>query len=186
MREDYELPMLPSEVVGFDAGPVFRSILVDRGRGDGVEPGQPVITDDGVVGLVTATSGRAARTMLVLDSQSSIDAIVQRSRVRGVVRGRGTGSLEFEFSARGGDVEAGDLILTSGLGGVYPKGLRLGTVEEVREARGQLFQVAFVEPAVDFSRLEQVFVMLWRAPSMDLLYGNEAGAETRPGRTGRR
>lgn len=176
MRKDHELPMLPSEVVGFDSGPVFRSVLLDRGGQDGVDSGQPVITDDGVVGLVTATSGNSARAMLVLDSQSAIDAFVQRSRVRGIVRGRGTGSLEFDFAARGADVEVGDLVLTSGLGGVYPKGLRLGTIEEAREAEGRLFRKAVLRPAVDFGRLEQVFVMLWRAPSMDLLYGEKGEA----------
>ena len=176
MRKDFELPMLPSEVVGFDSGPIFRSVLVDRGRRDGVDAGQPVITEDGVVGLVTATSRNSARAMLVLDSQSAIDAFVQRSRIRGIVRGRGTGSPEFGFVARGADVEVGDLVVTSGLGGVYPKGLRLGTIEAVREVEGRLLGEASMRPAVDFGRLEQVFVMLWRAPSMDLLYGDEGDA----------
>ena len=180
MRKDHELSMLPSEVVGFDSGPVFRSVLLDRGGQDGVDSGQPVITEDGVVGLVTATSGHSARAMLVLDSQSAIDAFVQRSRVRGIVRGRGTGSLEFGFVARGADVEVGDLVVTSGLGGVYPKGLRLGTIEEARGAEGRLLREAVLRPAVDFGRLEQVFVMLWRAPSMDLLYGEKSDASMGP------
>ena len=177
MRADYEIAMLPTKVVGFGAGLSFRSLLVDRGRADGVRPGQPVIHHDGVVGLVTATSGGAARSMLILDPQSSIDAIVQRSRVRGMLRGRGTGSLDFEFATRGGDVLAGDVVLTSGLGGVYPKGLRLGAVTEGAAARGQLLRRAQVEPGVDFGRLEQVFVMLFRAPSMELLYGAGEGRE---------
>lgn len=173
MREDYEIPMLPSEVVGFDVGPAFRSVLVDRGRRNGVKPGQPVITFDGVVGLVTATSESSARIMLALDAQSSVDAIVQRSRVRGIARGQGTGDLKFEFAARAEDVQEGDVVITSGLGGVYPKGLRLGVVDEVFDPRGQLQSRASLRPAVDLSRLEQVFVMLWRAPSMALLYGDE-------------
>jgi rod shape-determining protein MreC len=177
MRDDFEIPMLPSEVVGLDVVPWFRSVLVDRGGVHGVQAGNPVITAEGVVGLVTATSSRAAKTMLLLDRQSTIDGIVQRSRARGMVRGRGTDELEFEFVVRGGDVRAGDVVITSGLGGVYPKGLRIGEVVEVADPGGRLLQTASLRPAVDFGRLEQVFVMLRRGPTMELLYGVVPSAE---------
>ena len=177
MRDEFEIPMLPSEVVGLDVSPWFRSVLVDRGRRHGVDAGNPVITPEGVVGLVTATSRNAAKTMLLLDRQSAINAIVQRSRARGIVRGLGTGALEFEFVVRGGDVQDGDVVITSGLGGVYPKGLRIGEVTHVSDPGGRLMQIATLEPAVDFGRLEQVFVMLRRGPTMDLLYGREEPTE---------
>ena len=170
MRDDFEIPMLPSTVVGLDVNPFFRSILVDRGSEHGVLAGNPVITHEGVVGVVTRTSAHAAKTMLVLDRQSAVDAIVQRSRTRGIVQGGGNGELVFEFEGRGGDVRAGDQILTSGLGGVYPKGLKLGEVTELAEAGRSLLQVAVVRAAVDFGRLEQVFLMLRRGPGMGLLY----------------
>ena len=176
MRDDFEVPMLPSEIVGLDVSPWFRTALVDRGRHHGVQPGNPVITDEGVVGLVTATSGRAARTMLLLDRQSAIDGIVERSRARGIVRGLGGGALEFEFVVRGSDVQVGDEVITSGMGGVYPKGLRIGVVEDVVDPEGRLLQTAALAPAVDFGRLEQVFVMLRRGEAMELLYdGAEPG-----------
>ena len=177
MRDDFEIPMLPSEVVGLDVMPWFRSVLVDRGRAHGVRAGNPVITTEGVVGLVTATSRHAAKTMLLLDRQSAIDGIVQRSRARGIVRGRGTDQLAFEFVVRGGDVKVGDIVITSGLGGVYPKGLRVGEVEELLDPAGGLLQTATLRPAVDFGRLEQVFVMMRRGPTMDLLYESEERAE---------
>ena len=170
MRDDFEVPMLPSTVVGLDVSPFFRSVLVDRGSRHGVQAGHPVITHEGVVGVVPRTSAHAAKTMLVLDRQSAVDAVVQRSRTRGIVRGRGTGQPEFEFEARSGDVQVGDLLLTSGLGGVYPKGLKLGEVTEVSDAGGSLLGRARISPGVDFGRLEQVFVMLRRGPGMDLLY----------------
>ena len=170
MRDEVEIPMLPAEVVGLDVTPWFRSVLVDRGSQHGVEPGYPVITHEGVVGVVTVTSGHAAKTMLLLDRQSAVDALVQRSRARGVLRGVGRDRLEFEFVVRGADVVAGDEIVTSGLGGIYPKGLRLGRVSELREAGGRLTRIAVIEPAVDLGQLEQVFVMLRRGPQMDLLY----------------
>jgi rod shape-determining protein MreC len=172
MRDEFEIPMLPSEVVGLDVMPWFRSVLVDRGGSHGVRAGNPVITAEGVVGLVTATSRHAAKTMLLLDRQSAIDGIVQRSRARGIVRGRGTDQLAFEFVIRGGDVKLGDVVITSGLGGVYPKGLRVGEVVELLDPGGGLLQTATLRPAVDFGRLEQVFVMMRRGPTMDLLYGD--------------
>ena len=102
---------------------------------------------------------------------------VQRSRSRGVLRGRGTEELEFEFVARGGDVEVGDLVMTSGLGGVYPKGLRIGEVVAVADAGPRLIGTATVRPSVDFGRLEQVFVMLRRGPTLELLYSAESVAD---------
>ena len=139
----------------------------------------PVISEQGLVGLVTATSNNAAKTMLLLDRQTAIDGTVQRSRARGIVRGRADELLEFEFVARGGDVQVGDVVITSGLGGVYPKGLLIGRVSAISEPGSQLLSSASLEPAVDFGRLEQAFVMLRRGPSMELLYTTEAGDEGR-------
>ncbi len=181
MRDELATPMLPTEVVGLDVSPWFRSVLIDRGRQHGVAAGNPVITDQGVVGLVTATSSRAAKTMLLLDRQSAIDGIVQRSRARGIVRGQGTDQLSFEFVVRGGDVRVGDVVITSSLGGVYPKGLRIGEVTHVEDPGGRLLQTATVRPAVDFGRIEQVFVMMRRGPTMDLLYGEPTAELARPG-----
>jgi rod shape-determining protein MreC len=175
MREEFEVPMLPAELVGSDVSPWFRSVLLDRGQTDGVRSGMPVISEDGLVGLVTATSRSAARTMLLLDRQTAIDGTVQRSRARGIVRGRGDDELEFEFVARGGDVQVGDVVMTSGLDGVYPKGVRIGAVASISEPGSKLLRTARLAPAVDFGRLEQAFVMLRRGPTMELLYTTDAG-----------
>jgi rod shape-determining protein MreC len=175
MRDDFEVPMLPAKLVGVDVSAWFRSVLLDRGRTRGIRAGMPVISEQGLVGLVTTTSRSAAKVMQLLDRQSAVDGVVQRSRARGIVRGGRNDRLEFEFVVRGNDVEIGDLIITSGLGGVYPKGLRVGRVVEVPPAGSKLLQSAIVEPAVDFGRLEQVFVMLRRGPTMDLLYAANDG-----------
>jgi rod shape-determining protein MreC len=183
MRENFEVPLLPSEVVGQDVFPWFRSILLDRGRSHDVLSGMPVVSDHGVVGLVTATSPHASRAMMLLDRQSAVDAIVQRSRARGIVRGRGTGELEFVFMVRGDDVQPGDVVITSGVGGVYPKGLRIGTITRVQTDEARLLHTGSVQPSVDFGRLEQVFIMLQRGPTMDLLYagnGDEIGGRGDP------
>lgn len=183
MREQYEVPMLPTELVGVDSSLWFRSVLVDRGRERGVVAGMPLLSEQGLVGLVTATSNSAAKAMLILDRQSAVDAVIQRSRSRGVLRGRGSDELELEFVAREGDVEVGDLVMTSGLGGVYPKGLRVGEVIAVADAGPRLIATATVRPSVDFGRLEQVFVMLRRGPTLELLYSTESiGDEPGPER----
>ncbi len=173
MRNEYEIPMRPAQVVGLDVSPWFRTVLLDRGRREGVRSGMPVVTASGLVGLVTATSRGAAKTMLLLDRQSAIDGIVQRSRTRGIVRGLSTEDPEFEFVVRGSDLRVGDVVITSGLDGVYPKGLRIGEVAELEEPGSSLLQKATIHPAVDFGRMEQVFVMLRRTPSMELLYAAE-------------
>jgi rod shape-determining protein MreC len=170
MREEFEIPMLPAELVGVDASPWFRSVLIDRGRSHGLRAGMPVISELGLAGLVTATSADAAKAMLLLDRQSAVDGVVQRSRSRGMVRGVGAEHLEFEFVAREADVRVGDLVITSGLGGVYPKGLRVGEITAISEPGPQLLRKATLSPAVDFGRLEQIFVMLRRGPAMELLY----------------
>lgn len=180
MRDDFEVPMLPAELVGLDVSAWFRSGLIDRGRQHGVLSGMPVINEQGLVGLVTATSHAAAKVMLLIDRQSAVDAVVQRSRSRGIVRGAHGDDLLFEFVVRDGDVQAGDVLVTSGLGGVYPKGLRIGEVSSVSEADSKMLRTASVRPAVDFGRLEQVFVMLRRGPTMELLYATDEGDSADP------
>jgi rod shape-determining protein MreC len=175
MRDSFEVPMLPAELVGSDVSPWFRSVLLDRGRTDGVRSGMPVVSEDGLVGLVVATSANASKTMLLLDRQTAIDGTVQRSRARGIVRGRGGDQLEFEFVARGTDVRSGDVIITSGLDGIHPKGVLIGHVTLLSEPGTELLHTASLEPAVDFGRLEQAFVMLRRGPTMELLYTVEGG-----------
>jgi rod shape-determining protein MreC len=145
MREEFEIPMLPAQLVGVDVSAWFRSALVDRGRTHGVRSGMPVISDDGLVGLVTATSRRAAKVMLLVDRQTALDGVVQRSRARGIVRGAQNDELMFEFVAR------------------------------VSPSDAQMLQTATIRPAVDFGRLEQVFLMLRRGPAMELLYATGSG-----------
>jgi rod shape-determining protein MreC len=176
MRQDFEVPLLPTHVVGQDVSPFFHSALLDRGRSQAVRAGMPVVTDRGLVGLVTATSPHAARTMMLMDRRSAVDGIVQRSRARGIVRGTGSDVLEFTFMVRGDDVQPGDVVITSGVGGVYPKGLQIGTVTSVEMDPRKLVHTAKIRPAVDFGRLEQVFVMLHRAPTMELLYEGDGGS----------
>ena len=161
-REAREVPMVPANVVQQDLSPWFQSIVIDQGSTAGIRPGMPVITDGGVVGVVTGTTPSHAQVLLVIDPQSRVDAFAQRTRARGSLKGAAGGRVDFEFVLREADIEAGDLLLTSGLGAVYPKGLVVGYVKSVERKPYGLFQYATVEPAVDFSKLEEVFVILER------------------------
>jgi rod shape-determining protein MreC len=120
----------------------------------------PVITDEGLVGVVVGTTPRAAKVLLTIDLQSRVDAYVQRTRARGTLRGTSRQTCEFEYVLRDDDVREGDLLLTSGLGDLFPKGLVVGRVTKVERQPYGLFQRAEVKTAVDLQRLEEVFVLL--------------------------
>lgn len=168
-QQEVGLPMQPAVVVGQDPSLWFHSVVLDRGRQHGVLRGMPVLTDEGVVGVVSAASEHASRAMLLLDRQTALDGLVQRSRTRGIVRGMGSDSLLFEYDAREPALRVGDVVITSGIGGVHPKGLRVGEVVSVDAAGRGLLQQASIRPAVNFSRLEQAYVLLWRSPALELL-----------------
>ena len=161
-RASREVSMVPANVVSRDVSPWFQSIVIDRGAGDGLQAGMPVVTDSGVVGMVMGTAPRASKVLLLIDPRSRIDAYVQRSRARGSVRGTASRGADFEHVLREEDVREGDLLLTSGLDSIYPKGLVVGEVGRTERKPYGLFQQARVAPAVDFRKLEEVFVILER------------------------
>ncbi len=159
-RSQREIPMVPANVIHQDLSPWFQSLIIDQGAAAGIRPGMPVITDSGVVGLVSGTTPGAAKVMLMIDPQSRLDAYVERTRARGTVRGAASPTCDLDYVLRQESIEEGDLLLTSGMGGVYPKGLRVGRIAKVDHKTSGLFLAAKVAPAVDFTRLDEVFVIL--------------------------
>jgi rod shape-determining protein MreC len=150
--------LLTARVIGHDATGLARTILIDRGESDGVVKGAAVLAPEGIVGHVFLASRRAARVLLVSDHNSGVDAVVQRSRARGIVQGAVDGDCTLKYVKRTEDVQVGDLVVTSGLDGIFPKGLPVGRVIAV-DKRGQgLFQHAEVQPRVSFDQLEEVLV----------------------------
>jgi rod shape-determining protein MreC len=118
-----------------------------------------VIAPAGVVGRIVVPSARAAKVQLLIDRNAAVGAIVERSRAQGVIVGSGDGRLRMEYVSEVFDVVAGDLIVTSGIDGIYPKGFPIGRVETV-EKSGSAYKRITVKPAVDFSALENVLVVL--------------------------
>lgn len=160
LRARLPLATLAGEVIGREAGGWVRSLTVNRGRGDGIAQQTPVIVPDGLVGRVVQVHRGAAVIQLLNDPASTVGAVVQRTRTAGLVEGDAGGTVRFKFMARdGANVAPGDLVVTSGLGALFPKGLPVGRVTKVEDKGSALFHFAVLAPAVDFSRVEEVLLV---------------------------
>lgn len=157
-RERLAGDVLAAAVIGRDATGLARTLTIDRGERDGVVKGAAVLAPAGVVGQVFLASAHAARVLLITDHNSGLDAIVQRTRARGIVEGTVTEGCGLKFVKRTEDLQPSDIVVTSGVDGIFPRGLPIGQLVGV-DKRGQgLFQYATVRPFVDFDRLEEVLV----------------------------
>ena len=152
------------EIIGKDPSPWFRSIIINKGRHDGLRPSLPVIVPGGVVGIVTDVSDRYAKVLMMIDQNSSVDALVQRNRARGMIRGEARDICSLEYVLYRHDLQVGDIVVTSGLDGVFPKGLRIGTISKVTKKNAGIFQEVIVTPFVDFETIEEVLVILSPPP----------------------
>ena len=159
-KKSIATPLLPAQLVAFDPSGWFQTILIDKGRNDGVVQDMAVVSAEGLVGRVIGVSNHHAKVLLILDGNSAVDAYIQRSRARGVLVGLGRELCLLKYVQRNEDVQVGDKVISSGMGGVFPKGLLVGTVQEVVRGSSGLFQRVEVEPAVNFSRLEEVMVVI--------------------------
>ena len=147
-----------ARVIGRDATGMARTLLIDRGTRDGVTKGAAVLAREGVVGQVFLPGPQSSRVLLISDRNSGVDAIVQRTRARGIVQGTIDGGCALNYVKRTEDVQVGDTLVTSGLDGIFPKGIPIGQVTAI-DKRGQgLFQNAEVAPRVAIDRLEEVLV----------------------------
>jgi len=156
-------PMIPARVVGKDFNSWSRTLTLSPGRNAGIRDGMAVIRPEGVVGRVTAASAHYALVQLVIDGASDIPVIFQRTRTQGIVEGKITNQCRVKYLNRLADIRVGDRVVSSGLGGVFPKGLLVGTVTSVHKKPYGLFQEVTVTPAVDFATLEEVLVIAPRA-----------------------
>ena len=156
--------LIAAEVIGRDSSSYLQYLIIDRGLDDGIRAGMPVMTDAGLVGRIGRVSQGSSQVMLLTDSQSSVGAYIQRSRATGVVQGQIGPDLLMQYILQDETVIVGDTILTSGLGGVFPKRLVIGQVVEVRHTDVDMHQEAIVAPAVNMGELEAVLVLLNHVP----------------------
>lgn len=160
LKSSLQVASVAANVIGEDSAPWYRTIVIDRGGVDGLVEGQPVVATSGIVGRLIKVSPNSARVLLLTDHSSSIAAMIQRSRARGVVKGKGGGACSLEFALREEDVKVGDAVITSGIGGIFPKGIAIGEVSMVRKGEYGMFQSVDIKPAVNISRLEEVLVLM--------------------------
>jgi len=176
-KKSIATPLLPAQLVAFDPSGWFQTILIDKGRSDGVVLDMAVVSAEGLVGRVIGVGNHHAKVLLILDGNSAVDAYIQRSRARGVLVGLGRELCLLKYVQRNEDVQVGDKVISSGMGGVFPKGLLVGTVQEVVRASSGLFQRVEVEPAVNFSRLEEVLVVIQPPPEKPAIAGTQKRLE---------
>jgi rod shape-determining protein MreC len=145
-------------VIGYDSTNFFRTVLINKGTRDGLRRNLAVVTPRGAVGRIIKVYEGSSRVLLINDRSSGVDALVQRTRDQGVVQGLGLNQCEMKYLSRQSDVAVGDLVVTSGMGGIFPKGVRVGTVKNVKRG-GYLLQKVEVSPTAFLDRLEEVVVL---------------------------
>jgi rod shape-determining protein MreC len=176
MREITQAGFLTARVVGKDATNWFKTILLDRGSQEGVRRNQPVLAPDGLVGRVVEVTPTSAKVQLLTDPVSAVGGLVQRTRVTGIVSGNLGAGARVRYLPLLADVVVGDEVVTSGMGGVFPKGIPVGRITAVERRSGALFQEASLQSLVDLGRLEEVMILT----TLDGGTGFEATGARRP------
>ncbi len=179
-----------AQVIMHDMTGWFQTLMIDKGFRDGILRDMPVVNDEGLIGRVLDVSDRNCRVLLITDPGSSVDAIIQRNRVRGILSGRDANNCLLKYVRGNLDVQAGDLVISSGKDGVYPKGLRLGVVQAAFRDPVDLFQKIEVKPLVRLSALEEVLVIKGVGPGLELyqekIEKTEKSVEKPRARTGKK
>ena len=172
-KQTINRPVLAAQVIGRDPTGWFKSVIIDKGKWAGLRLDMPVVNAFGVVGRVVSVSSNYAKVLLIIDQNSAVDCLVQRSRDRGMLKGLMSEICKLDYVAKSNDITMGDIVVTSGLGGVFPKGLPVGRILDVKEISGELFKDIKIRTAVDFSKLEEVLVILEESKSSNQLKESE-------------
>lgn len=159
LRSHFPVGSVTATVIGNSASTWSRSLTIDKGVKQGVRKGMAVVSPLGTIGQIVAAASQSANVLLITDPNSAVDVIDQRSRARGIVSGSLDNGPILKYVKRSEDVQAGDRLITSGLDGIFPKGIFVGTVDQVRKKSYGLFQNVRLTLAVDPSRVEEVLVV---------------------------
>ncbi len=150
---------MAASVIGRDPSPFVKYVIINRGSDEGIRHGMPVVTAQGLVGRIIAVTADAARVQLITDPASAVNVRIEPSAPQAMLVGSLTSELSVDMIPQSSNVQVGELVLTSGLGGNYPSNILVGQVTGVRRKETDLFQTASVQPVVDFSRLEIVLII---------------------------
>jgi rod shape-determining protein MreC len=159
-KETSDWPVLAARVIGRDPTGWFKSVIIDKGKKSGLRISMPVVNARGVVGRLVSVSPNYAKVLLVIDQNSAVDCIIQRTRDKGILKGLSSKVCQLDYVLKISDVVVGDTVVTSGLGGVFPAKLPVGEVIEVESVPGELFMKVGVRSFVDYSKLEELLVIL--------------------------
>ncbi|ADL07507.1 rod shape-determining protein MreC [Thermosediminibacter oceani] len=155
--------LVAAEVIGRDPGNWFNVIIINKGKNSGITKDMAVVTERGLVGYTVDVGNNWAKVLMLLDNRMSVSAMIQRTRDNGILKGNiapaPPGHAKMVFLPADASIVKGDVVITSGMGGIVPKGIIIGEVVEVKKETDNLTQYAIVKPAVDFHKLEEVFVI---------------------------
>ena len=163
LRDRSNLQTTAAEIIASSASPDFRTMTIDKGTLYGLQSDMAVIAPGGVVGRIVIPTLRASKVQLLIDRNAAVGALIERSRAQGVAMGSGDPRMRLEYVSETADVVVGDLVVTSGIEGIFPKGFTIGTVDAV-EKNGPSYKRITIKPTVDFSSLEEVLVVLTPTP----------------------
>jgi rod shape-determining protein MreC len=150
---------IASAVIGRDPSPFLHYIIIDHGSDDGLQHGMPVVTEQGLVGIVDAVTARAARVQLINDPDSVVNVYLQSSQVLAQISGSVTSEINLLMVPQNAKVPINELVLTSGLGGGFPANIVIGKVTSIHKLETDLFQTAIVQPVVDLTNISAVLVI---------------------------
>ncbi len=163
-KNNSDLPVIAASIAGKDPSLWFRTLTIDRGTSDGVKNGMPVVTDGGIVGQVFNIAPNYSRVLLAIAPSSAIDVVLQKSRVRGILKGTGSLKYRLDYILKTVEVEKGDHVVTAGYGGTFPSGLPVGVISRVVRKKRGMFQEIEVTPSVDYLTLEELLVIQREIP----------------------
>jgi rod shape-determining protein MreC len=160
LKEKVKYPTITARVIDRDQTSIIKTILINKGTSHGLRVDLPVVADQGVVGRIIEASWHASKILLLIDENSNIDALVEETRIQGILQGAGSSGCSLKYIPKTETVALGNLVISSGLSGLFPKGLLLGVVKNADKTNSGLFQKIDIAPFVDFARLEEVTVIV--------------------------
>lgn len=160
LKSKLDFPTVAAQIIGQDASGLFKTVLINKGSEDGVLPDMGVVVPDGIVGKINRSSGSMAQVTMITDPGMSVDCRVERTRDRGLLSGSYSYSCLLQYVNKEAQIREGDIVVTSGLDGIFPRGLVVGRVQSVRLSEHGLFKESAVMPSAKLSEIEEVVVML--------------------------
>jgi len=160
LQDDHQSNFMAARVIGKEQAALSKTLWINKGSAHGMTPGMPVLVPPGLIGRLTDVSWHSSKVLLLIDENSNVDVLIQRTRVQGIVRGAGSRGCVVRYISKIQDVKEGDVVVTSGMSNIFPKGLLIGKVSHVDRMDVGLFLQIRVAPFADFATLEEVLVLV--------------------------